>query len=273
MISGYVVDIGGTKISFGILGLFSIEPECKIETPSTSVCIIDEIAKQIKKFDEKYSSSAKKVIISCPGLITNDGKVEKSLYVPLEGVNLKQALENKIKKKVIVENDANIQGLGKHKQTDLLYMVIGTAVGGSIIYSDEKIYKGNSGFAGEFGHIYVGGKEKCFCGNIGCLDTIVSGRSMIEKLGDCWWEKMRDTNILDYIKIAGVCTGKALARLAILFDPGEISLCGNICKISQFKESVINGFRDESWAELQINFSNNSWENVFNGAMKILSQN
>jgi len=45
-----------------------------------------------------------------------------------------------------------------------------------------KLYVGNSGFSGEFGHIQVDPEgELCYCGKIGCLETLASGTTMIRK--------------------------------------------------------------------------------------------
>jgi predicted NBD/HSP70 family sugar kinase len=45
-----------------------------------------------------------------------------------------------------------------------------------------QLYKGNSGFSGEFGHIQVDPDgQLCYCGKIGCLETLASGTTMIKR--------------------------------------------------------------------------------------------
>ena len=266
----FVVDLGGTKMRFGISGISMASPEIEISTPESKDAVISEIISNLTKLSKKYAIEMEYVIISCPGLITKEGKVEKALYFPLTGVNVKDVIGKQFNCKVFVENDANIQALGKYQNNDLLYMVIGTAVGGAYV-SDGEILKGYNGFAGEFGHIYIGGEEKCFCGNSGCLDTVVSGTKILDNLGDLWWDRLSDSDVIEYLKFAGICTGHALARLSILFDPSEITLCGIICKYEIFRKSVIDGFNEQAWNVLRILFYTNTWLFVYKGALKIFS--
>ncbi|MFX8082907.1 ROK family protein, partial [Acinetobacter baumannii] len=47
------------------------------------------------------------------------------------------------------------------------------------IISNGQLYTGNSGFAGEFGHIHIADNNKqCICGKKGCLETVVSGLAL-----------------------------------------------------------------------------------------------
>lgn len=56
----------------------------------------------------------------------------------------------------------------------------GIAIG---IIIDGKIYKGKSGFSGEFGHMRMYDNELlCHCGKKGCLETEVSGMALHRKL-------------------------------------------------------------------------------------------
>lgn len=88
---------------------------------------------------------------------------------------------------VLVENDAKAMALGeqafglaKGKQ-NILCLSIGTDIGLGMILNG-KLYKGNSGFSGEFGHIQVDPDgQLCYCGKIGCLETLASGTTMIKK--------------------------------------------------------------------------------------------
>ena len=60
----------------------------------------------------------------------------------------------------MVENDANAAAYGEfllgagRGSRNMFYATIGTGVGGAIIF-DGKIWRGASGFAGEFGHIAI----------------------------------------------------------------------------------------------------------------------
>ena len=62
---------------------------------------------------------------------------------------------------------------------DVLYISAGVGLGGGII-RDGQLYRGVSGYAGEFGHMRAigGGDRRCGCGNFGCWETLVSERAL-----------------------------------------------------------------------------------------------
>jgi N-acetylglucosamine repressor len=88
---------------------------------------------------------------------------------------------------VFVENDAKAMALGEQAfglaqgKQNVLCLNIGSDIGLGMILNG-KLYKGNSGFSGEFGHIQVDPEgQLCYCGKIGCLETLASGSTMIKK--------------------------------------------------------------------------------------------
>ena len=88
---------------------------------------------------------------------------------------------------VFVENDAKAMALGEQAfglaqgKQNVLCLNIGSDIGLGMILNG-KLYKGNSGFSGEFGHIQVDPEgQLCYCGKIGCLETLASGTTMIKK--------------------------------------------------------------------------------------------
>ncbi len=88
---------------------------------------------------------------------------------------------------VFVENDAKVMALGEQAfglaqgKQNVLCLNIGALIGLGMILNG-KLYKGNSGFSGEFGHIQVDPDgQLCYCGKIGCLETLASGSTMIKR--------------------------------------------------------------------------------------------
>ena len=88
---------------------------------------------------------------------------------------------------VVLENDANaaaygefVAGAGRGSR-NLFYVTIGTGVGGALIL-DGRLWRGDSGFAGEFGHITIDPEGvQCSCGNTGCLETVASGPNIVRR--------------------------------------------------------------------------------------------
>ena len=100
--------------------------------------------------------------IAVPGLIHAQTKrIAFSTFIPEhEQIDFLNDLETAAGLKVTVENDANaaaygefLQGAGRGSKS-MFYATLGTGIGGALIL-DGKIWRGASGFAGEFGHIAI----------------------------------------------------------------------------------------------------------------------
>lgn len=80
---------------------------------------------------------------------------------------------------VRVDNDANCAALGEahfgagRQYDDFIGLTLGTGVGSGIILRN-RVYHGERGFAGEFGHISIDMHgTPCNCGNRGCIEAYV----------------------------------------------------------------------------------------------------
>ena len=73
-------------------------------------------------------------------------------------------------------------GSGKQFSNFILFY-IGAGLGTGIIIDNKLLSgSGNKGIVGEIGHIYTGqNSEICVCGNYGCLESIASGRAIVNK--------------------------------------------------------------------------------------------
>jgi glucokinase len=88
---------------------------------------------------------------------------------------------------VVLDNDANAGALGEYTvgagrgSRNMFYVTIGTGIGGALIL-DGRLWRGVSGFAGEFGHITIDREgEECTCGNVGCLETVASAPNIVRR--------------------------------------------------------------------------------------------
>jgi predicted NBD/HSP70 family sugar kinase len=90
--------------------------------------------------------------------------------------------------RVTIDNDTRAMTYGEYiagcvtNEKDIIFVNIswGLAIG---IIIDGKVYKGKSGFSGEFGHVKSFDNEiMCHCGKKGCLETEVSGSAMYRRL-------------------------------------------------------------------------------------------
>ncbi len=126
----------------------------KYGTLEQIVGFINELKNQFGSFE--------KIGIAVPGLVHAQTKrIAFSTFIPEhEQIDFLTELESVIGLKITVENDANaaaygefMVGAGRGSQS-MFYATLGTGVGGAFIF-DGKIWRGASGFAGEFGHLAI----------------------------------------------------------------------------------------------------------------------
>lgn len=157
---------------------------------------------------------------------------------------------------VIVENDTRIIGLnefvtGKAKDLqNVLIVNIGSGAGMTLI-ANKTIIAGNSGFAGEFGHMqFPGNKNRpCICGKRGCLDTEVSGKALetlfqedLEKGGHSTFANKQELS-LSYNQIIEAANDGDLLPLTLLQKQGEKLgyALGNIINLLNPEVVIISG--------------------------------
>ena len=125
--------------------------------------------------------------IAVPGLIDKDGNSYSYLLNGNENgySNLKQDMEQLLGIPVFVDNDSNVMAIAEHtfgvaKDEDhALCICVNECIGLGMILNG-KPYSGAQGMAGEFGHIRLRGLDApCYCGKIGCLESVASGRAIV----------------------------------------------------------------------------------------------
>jgi glucokinase len=102
-----------------------------------------------------------RVGVAVPGLIRESGRVAYSAHIPEHSaIDFAQEIQSATGIKTWVENDANAAAYGEFKlgagrgSANLFYATLGLGVGGALII-DNKIWRGISGFAGEFGYVAI----------------------------------------------------------------------------------------------------------------------
>jgi len=169
------VDLGGTNLRVALVSRKG-EVLKKIKEPSTGD-IFESLKKAIQTL---ITPEVEGVGIGVAGVV--DRKEKKVIVSPnlpqINGMNFK---ELGLRLPLYVENDANAaalgeatMGAGKDYQSFVM-LTLGTGVGGGIIYKGKLL-----AVAAEIGHMSIAADgEKCFCGNIGCLELYCSARAII----------------------------------------------------------------------------------------------
>jgi glucokinase len=124
-----------------------------------------------------------------PGLVNlKTNRVELAPSLPgLADADLAGEIARETGSPVVLNNDANAAAYGEFQvgagrgASNLFMVVLGSGIGAGIILNG-RVYRGESGFAGEFGHITIDPEGiECACGNIGCLETVASAPNIVRR--------------------------------------------------------------------------------------------
>lgn len=182
------IDIGGTKISASVVkDNGRVEHQLAAPTPSEdddSATLFRTIANLVAEL-RQACPAVSAIGVGAAGLVDwPAGRIRWAPNNAYRGLDLKQRLTTETGLPTVVDNDANVAAwaefrLGSGARYDnMLFVTVGTGVGGGIILGDQ-LYRGRNGLAGEIGHITVNpGGPVCGCGNDGCLEIMASGTAL-----------------------------------------------------------------------------------------------
>ena len=188
------LDIGGTLIK-GALFDAGANPVKKASVPTASgnaeeafIATIESLVKTLQK-DHRPAAS---VGIGIAGLIDADRKslIESPNLPHLKKLALKKILEARLGLSVFIENDANAAALGElwagagKDLPNFLLFTLGTGIGSGLVLNG-KLWTGETGKAGEWGHVVVQPDgAMCACGKKGCLEAHSSGTALVRMAKD-----------------------------------------------------------------------------------------
>ena len=151
--------------------------------------IAAQVARLVAELRDASPARVAGVGVGLPGLVNpQTGRVVISSDLPavVRG-DLRAELSAATGLPVTLDNDANAGAMGEYTSgagrgsRNMFYVTIGTGIGGAIII-DGKLWRGASGFAGEFGHITIDPEGvECTCGNVGCLETVASAPNIVRR--------------------------------------------------------------------------------------------
>lgn len=191
-----------------------------------------------------------------PGLIDSDGNAYT--YFTYEDTNIKKVLEKMLGMPVFIDNDSKIMALAEHTFgvakgiSNALCISVNECIGLGMILNSQP-YTGYKGMAGEFGHIRISGLNgQCYCGKVGCLETVASGRAIVRVATEAIRNgvntsirslaepqgislatiikaaKQDDIFAIDLLQQAGEKIGEGLSTLIHLFNPQVLVIGGEI---------------------------------------------
>ena len=186
------IDLGGTNLR-GALVSEEGEVEARFQLSSFAKrgheAVLDMIAAQIAQLNAAAKEQGKHPVgvgIGIPGIFDPlSGVLHRSPhFASWRDIPLRALAAKKVDLPVHLDNDANMAGLGEvwkgigQRKRNFVLLTLGTGVGGAIVL-DHKLWRGDSGFAGEVGHMVINPEGPvCSCGGRGCWEMYVSATGL-----------------------------------------------------------------------------------------------
>lgn len=224
----------------------------------------DQILSKVIRFAEDNAGIGLEVGISIPGIADQlSGRMVYIPYFQWSDWNIGQKISVATGLPVIIDNDANAVALAElwfgsddiKKTRNFIMLLVAEGIGTGIIV-DGQVYRGESGAAGEFGHMFVGENAPvpCSCGRRDCWEAHASEKAIIQRYGSINGHSVAPIDIDRFISLAmngerqatkvlnetARYLGIGISNLIIGFSPETIVVSGSIVKAWDLISDQIN---------------------------------
>lgn len=175
------IDVGGTSIKSALIDEnLDVISTSMVSTPrsdTTGHNTVEAINIIVEQFSKEKTISA--IGLAVPGTIDEtNGKSRWSGNLKWKDLPIRDLLVEKTHLPVAFGHDVRTGGLAELRAgaakgfTNAIFIPIGAGISAALIIDGE--IRAIDGFAGEIGHLDVGGPYVCVCGRKGCLEAVAS---------------------------------------------------------------------------------------------------
>ena len=159
----------------------------------------------------------------------------------------------------LLDNDVNLMALGEARclppdQSPLLFIKIGTGIGGGLVTADGQLHHGADGAALDIGHLRIVGAQDvmCTCGNIGCVEATSSVAAITRDLRQITGDpsvtaadlerlvRSGDAMATRLVREAAARIGEVVAALVHICNPARIAIGSPLTSAS---DDILAGVR------------------------------
>lgn len=177
-------------VIYDLFNGIKMAPESKELILTTAPSLIETFTEFLKDYLSRSGIPIEQILgigIGMPGFVNAEQGVNHTFFKPKEGISLKKYLTRELGMPVFIDNDSSLIALAElkfgtgKKLKDVLVVNVGWGIGLGMIVNGS-LFRGHSGYAGEFSHIPLSQSNKiCSCGKRGCLEVDTSLLVMIER--------------------------------------------------------------------------------------------
>lgn len=285
------VDIGGTSVKIGLVsdtGELLARWEIPTKAGGDPTPLLQDVRASLEQCMAERGLAREDILgigMAAPGPVTADGVLHGCVNIGWGDVALAAMAQEVIGiRPVLIGNDARVAALGEaiygagEGAKSVLMVTLGTGVGGGVVL-EGRILMGESGVAGEIGHMTIDPyeTEKCNCGKHGCLEQYTSATGMV-RVAERFLREREDPSALrdqplsaktlwDAAKAGDALAneivdfscdrlGMALANAMYLVDTERIVLGGGVCAAGEF---LLEKVRAAYWRQVFAHSRNKSF--------------
>lgn len=229
--------------------------------------------------------------VAVPAIFNRENECIVSSEIPLlENQPLKRYLEDRLKKDVFIDNDANLCVISiknKVESENIVYMFISEGLGIGALHNG-RMMRGERGFATEICHFPLGKLDKkCWlCGSYDCLQTDISKSGFADKYSiaikkTATWDEFlcalrsNESAALSVAAENAAILGKALSSVVNLLDSQKVIIGGVPQELySAMSDDVLREINIRkivhSMDDFELFFDDESYENIILGATEVV---
>lgn len=250
------IEIGLNTLSIGLQNIKNDFVSIELGTPFRLENTLESLlalCNLINSFIEDSLVDKKMIVGACINLSGRINSMEGFSYNFFYSENrpLAEIISEQLDLTVHLENDTRAMAFGEYhkgivdEEQNVIYLNYGWGVAIGII-TNGQLYYGKSGYSGEFGHsnIFDNG-ILCQCGKIGCLETEISGWSLVNQFKEAIKAGKQSKIVLDE-------NSKSLQHHAIIM--GALKLEDSLCielistqseKMGRYLSIILNIFNPD----------------------------
>lgn len=260
------IDIGGTKISYGVVDMEGNVKRNRIIKNDKSHNPLDLLRNIYREclnwIDHEKSLEIEGIGIGAPGpLDVNKGIMVNPPNLPhWANIDLLETTRDWFPNMPIhIENDASAATVGEkffgagRDHRNFLYLTLSTGIGAGV-FVDNKLFRGTYGNAGDIGHIVIDPSwGQCQCGQKGCFEIIASGTAIsnrgskllgkdftTQEIFELYFDK--EPVIVELIDDIFEKIGVACVTLINIFEPEKIVFGGGVSNVGHTLLNPVNKY-------------------------------
>ncbi|AKS32255.1 ROK family transcriptional regulator [Mycolicibacterium goodii] len=240
------VTVGLVSLGGAVLDVVR-RPTAGVPSPTDTVEIAAEAIADIRRA-LRSEQTVTAVGVAVPGLVHGRASfVQLAPNLDWHDVQLGEMLSAATGLPVHAGNDANVGAIaehlfgGHHDVEDLIYVNGGpSGIGAGFVVAGD-LLQGVAGYAGELGHTFVGGRRRCHCGSVGCLETEVTQAPLTHLLADLDGAVpvIKDCAGRDELHRQARALAIALGNAINMLNPGLVVLGGFLRVFPAFAAAVL----------------------------------